>query len=146
MSGIAEKAKEEKKKLQQKVKDGLKGNKVKTIPGMDTSSEDEATSKKQLRVAHANDQGALRISSNGSRKVADYLVAVNDHLQSSEKPICLTAEDKAVEKLVKIVEQLKKSPIPPLQIILSLSRAEDLSPNTNTTRDRPILRAIVSKK
>lgn len=144
MSGIAEKAKEEKKKLQQKVKDGFKGNKVKTIAGMDTSSEDEATQKKQLRVAQADNQGALRISSNGSRKVADYLVAINEHLQSSDKLISLTAEDKAVEKLVKVVEQLKKSPIPALQIILSLSRAEDVAPNT--TRDRPILRAIISKK
>ena len=144
MSGIAEKAKEEKKKLQQKVKDGLKGNKSKLIAGMDTSSEDEATQKKQLRVAQANDQGVLRISSNGSRKVADYLVAISEHLQSSDKPISLTAEDKAVEKLVKIVEQLKKSPTPILQIILSLSRAEEVAPNT--TRDRPMLRAIVSKK
>lgn len=144
MSGIAERAKEEKKKLQQKVKEGFKANQVNKIAGMDSSSEDETERKNQLRVAHAADLASLKISSNGSRKVADYLAAIKEHLQSSDKPINLTAEDKATEKLVKIVEQLKSAQTPTLQISLTLSRAEIIAPNA--TRDRPILRAAISKK
>lgn len=136
--------KKDKKDVNTKVKEAANGrlNNKNRSAGLDISSEDEHTSR-PLRLVEKAGQPLVRISSNGSKKVQDYVTSTLELLNSDSKSICLVGQDKAIEKLVKVIEQIKSDYKSPLEIKITLARSEDLKPNQ--TKDCPIMQIVISK-
>jgi DNA-binding protein len=143
------KAKTDKKGVVSKVKEGFKTGIAaqktnKTIGGLDNSSEDEELRGVNSGIFVRSDAFTVKISSNGSKKAQDYTAFILSTLTNDTKPICLIAEDKAIEKLVKVMEQVKAQYSGELEKKITLNRELLIKPNAKT--DRPIMQVILNKK
>lgn len=144
MLKVGEVLKKDKRDVNAKVKEASKsGSKGRSkISGLDVSSEDEDTSR-AVRMIEKPGHPVIKISSNGSRKVQEYVSSTIALLAGDSKTISLVAEDKAIEKLVKVIEQIKNDYKTPLNIKNGLRRSEILKPDQ--TKDLPIMEILISK-